>query len=136
MTARTFPILGADGEVKDNRLDSILLESLKILPFQHEKYFIVAKNTVNLPVSMLVFSRARPEGIANANILMREAAVGQRTRRLPIRVCELGDGRWHILDGNSTAMNALFSDWPDIPADIHRSSNVSRRNFGRNDSVV
>jgi len=74
-----------------------------------------------LPVSALVFSRARAEGIANANILMIEAAAGHRARRAPIRVRELGDERWHVIDGNSTAINALFSGWPDIPADIDRS---------------
>jgi hypothetical protein len=121
MTANNFPILGADGEVKYNRMDPVLLESLKLLPLQHDRYFVVSPTTLLLPVSMLVFSRARPEGVANANILMREAAAGHHSRRAPIRVRELDDGRWHVIDGNSTALNALFSDWPDIPADVDRS---------------
>jgi hypothetical protein len=121
MGLENFPILAAEGEVKHNRIDPVLLESLKRLPYQHDQYFVVGAATTYLPVSILVFSRARPEGITNANILMREAAAGQCGRRAPIRVRELGDGRWHVVDGNSTAMNALFSGWPDIPADIERS---------------
>ena len=120
MTVKSLPILLAEGEVDDHRIDPVLLESLKPLPLQHDRYFIVGATTVYLPVSTLVFSRARPEGIANANILMREAAAGRRSRRVPIRVRELRNGRWHVVDGNSTAINALFSDWPDIPADIDR----------------
>jgi hypothetical protein len=120
MTAKNFPILGADGEVKYNRIDPLLLETLKPLPFQHDRYFVRGPATTFLPVSMLVFSRARPEGIANANVLMREAAAGLHSRRAPICVRELDDGRWHVIDGNSTALNALLSGWPDIPADVDR----------------
>lgn len=121
MSVKDFPILTAEGEVKYNRIDPALLESLTPLPFQHDRYFAIGTTTMYLPVSTLVFGRARPEGIANANILMREAAAGRRSRRAPIRVREVGDGRWHVIDGNSTAMNALFSGWSDIPADIDRS---------------
>lgn len=121
MTVKNFPILTAEGAVNYNLIDLALFESLEPLPLQHDRYFVVGATTIYLPVSMLVFSRARLEGIANANILMREAAAGQRSRRVPILVRELGDGRWYVVDGNSTAMNALFSGWPDIPADIDQS---------------
>ena len=118
MTIGTFPILTADGKIKYDRIDPTLLESLRPLPLQHDRYFVIGTATICVSVSKLVLGHARPEGIANANILMREAAAGQRSRRVPIRVRELGDGRWYVVDGNSTAMNALFSGWPNIPADI------------------
>jgi hypothetical protein len=121
MAVKSFSILTAEGEVKYNLPDPAVIESLEPLPLQHDRYFVIGATTIYPPVSALVFSRARPEGITNANALMREAAAGRRSRRAPIRVRELGDGRWHVIDGNSTAMNALFSDWPDIPADIDRS---------------
>lgn len=121
MSAESFPFLTPEGEVKYNRIDRTILEKLKLLPADHERYFMTGPTTQYLPVSKLVFSRARPEGIANANVLMEEAAVGNRSRRGPIRVRERGDGRWEVIDGNSTALNALFSGWSDIPADVDHS---------------
>jgi hypothetical protein len=120
MSPKSLPILTAGGEVKYNLLDATVLESLEILSLQHDRYFVVSATTIYPPVSALVFSRARPEGVANANVLMKEAAAGHRSRRAPIRVRELDKGRWQVIDGNSTAINALISGWPDIPADIDR----------------
>jgi hypothetical protein len=121
MPAETFPILTSAGEVVYDRINPSLLASFKPLPIQHEKYFIVDSTTKYLPVSALVFSRARSEGIAKANVLMRESSEGRCTRRGPITVRALDRTRFHVIDGNSTAMNALLSGWPDIPADIQAS---------------
>jgi len=121
MPAESFPILTRAGEVKYNRIDPAVLESFRPLPLQHDKYFVVGSTAKYISVSSLVFSRARLQGIANANVLMREAAAGHRSRRAPITVRALDDIRFCVIDGNSTAMNALLSDWPDIPADIDHS---------------
>jgi hypothetical protein len=121
MQPKSFPIMTADGEVKYNCLSREILESIETLPLQHDRYFVIGPTAIYPQISQLVFRRARPEGVANANALMREAAAGQVDRRAPIRVRSLKDGRWLVIDGNSTGINALFSDWPDIPAEIERS---------------
>jgi hypothetical protein len=118
MDPESFPILTSEREVKYHRIDPAVLKSFKPLPLQHHQYFVIGPTAKYVLVSRLVFSRARPEGIANANALMREAAAGRCSRRAPISVRELDDGRLCVTDGNSTAMNALLSGWPDIPADI------------------
>lgn len=121
MKIESFPILTSDGEVKYHLFDQNFLTSFKPLPPQHNRYFVVGPATRYLPVSSLVFSRARPEGIANANVLMREAAAGRLDRRVPVSVRRLDNERWHVMDGNSTAINALLSGWEDIPADVEEA---------------
>jgi hypothetical protein len=121
MQPKSFPIMTPGGEVKYHPLSHEVLESIETLPLQHDRYFVIGPAAIFPQISQLVFSRARPDGVANANTLMREAAAGHRDRRAPIRVRSLKDGRWLVIDGNSTAINALFSDWPDIPAEIEQS---------------
>jgi hypothetical protein len=122
MTAESFPILTSEGAVINYRLDPAILRSFVPLPVQHEKYFAVGPGTKYVPVADLIFSRARPEGIAHANVLMQEAAVGRVDRRNPISVRILENKRFQVVDGNSTAINALLSGWYDIPADIQAGS--------------
>lgn len=66
-----------------------------------------------VPVGQLIFMRARPEGIANGARLMRAAYDGQHSRRNPISVRPFRDG-YLVQDGNSTALNAIASGWPEI----------------------
>jgi hypothetical protein len=122
MAPKSFPILTADKTVSDGQIDPATFGSFVELPFQHDKYFIIGPDTALVEMSHLVFSRARPEGIANANTLMQEAAAGRTTRRKPISVRALPDGRFQVIDGNSTAINGLLSGWHDIPADLERDS--------------
>jgi hypothetical protein len=122
MAKKSFPILTDEQTVSFNQIDSATFESFVELPLQHDRYFIVGPATVFVEMSRLVFSRARAEGVANANNLMREAAAGHTTRRKPITLRPLPDGRLQVVDGNSTAINGLLSDWYDIPAEFESSS--------------
>jgi hypothetical protein len=96
-------------------LDPTVAAALKPLEYDRERYFLLEARTLTLPVSLLVASRARPDGIANANAKMREAYNGRRPRRRPITVRALANGRWLVIDGNSTFVNALHSGWRDLP---------------------
>lgn len=122
MTAKSVPMVEANGKVKYYSIDPQEFGSFVELPSQHEKYFIVGQDTKSVAISLLIFTRARPEGIVNANRLMREAAAGRVARRRPIIVHPRDDGRLQVIDGNSTAINALISGWKDIPADIQTAS--------------
>lgn len=85
------------------------------LPYDVDRYFIPAAGAELLPLENLVMTRARPEGVANAAILMRDAYAGQHPRRAPIAVRALPEGDFLVKDGNSTVLNAIASGWPRIP---------------------
>jgi hypothetical protein len=118
MKPESFPILTVDGEVNYYQLDQNLANSLVPLPYQHDRYFVIGPATIFLPTAALIFTRVRPTGVLNANTLMLEAAAGKREARKPISVRAFGNGKWQIVDGNSTAVNGLTSGWSDIPAEI------------------
>jgi hypothetical protein len=85
------------------------------LPDRPSDYFIEDDRARLLPIAQLEPTRARPEGIRNAAAFMLEAARGERPRRAPLRVEPIGEGRWRILDGNSTYAVAKRSGWAALP---------------------
>lgn len=85
------------------------------LPFAPSKYFTSGRN---VPLRLLDATRAREKGIHNARVFMWRAYVGLVDRRKPISIRPKGDGRFEVLDGNSTYANALASGWPTIRAEI------------------
>jgi hypothetical protein len=117
MGPKSFPTLTDSGAVIDHSLDEALTNSLARLPYGHDGYFVTGPNTFLVPVAALVFSRARPKGIANANSLMMRAAAGDHPPRAPITVRPFANTKWQVINGNSTAINALLSGWPDIPCE-------------------
>jgi hypothetical protein len=87
------------------------------LPDRVELYFEVDASTVLLELDVLETTRARPEGIANAERLMAEAALGTQQRRAPIHVKR--DGRRDfVLDGNSTTIVARRHGFRRLPAHV------------------
>ena len=94
------------------------------LPQDHAKYFTkdVAPSATygEVSVDSLDATRARPEGIANANKLMREAYEGKNSPREPISVVKDGD-RYKVMDGNSTYANAKQAGWKTMPVQIFKS---------------
>ncbi len=81
------------------------------LPYDLGRYFEMA-DAVTVPLTELRLSRARPDGISNAAMRMREAYDGTRARRQPITIRRSEFGGYLVLDGNSTVTIALAAGWP------------------------
>ena len=72
-------------------------------PDDVDVYFKQAENAVELPTASLRTIRARPEGIARAELDMRWLVEGVGfSKRSPIFVRDNGDGTYTVVDGNST----------------------------------
>lgn len=113
-----IPVLTAAGVAAVVYIDLIATGAASNLPYAPARYFDIDETTILIPMDKLLFSRARPEGIAHASILMRDAFSGKHTKRRPISVQITVDDRFFVLDGNSTALNGLASGWPDIPCQV------------------
>ena len=91
------------------------------LPEDHGKYFkkeVAAKaKYAEVPIGSLQATRAREDGIKNANGHMRDAYDGKNTVREPISVVKDGDG-YRVLDGNSTFANAKRAGWKTMPVQV------------------
>jgi hypothetical protein len=109
------------------KLPEEIRRQLSILPEDPERYFEIAPDTRLVPLSSLEPTRARPEGILNANRLMRAAYDATHPKRAPLSVDPLGDGRYRILDGNSTYANALHSGWKSMPVALVDSDDTTSR---------
>jgi hypothetical protein len=104
--------------VSDRQAASEFLDDTGVpekLPFAPDKYFV---GGTNVPLRLLDATRAREKGIHNARVFMWKAYIGEAERRKPISIRPTGDGRYEVLDGNSTYANAVASRWPTIRADI------------------
>lgn len=103
-----------DGTVLVEYLDVEALGASTDLPFQLNRYFESPPGTATIPLGRLILTRARPEGIANGGRLMRAAFHGQHPRRAPIAIRPYRGGDFLVEDGNSTVINAVASNWPEI----------------------
>jgi hypothetical protein len=97
-------------------------EDMLPLPEEPETFFKMNwPGLVMLDMDKLQNIRARESGIRNALIMMyakaNNLAEGLDSRQ-PISVREIGDGRYEVLDGNSTFNIAKRSGWKQIPAEI------------------
>lgn len=107
-----------NGAVTDfSDVDSILSYIPEFTPLQEgaDAYFIPDTSSIVIPLSELVSTRLRPKGVLNAAKFMRLAAAAQMDRRKPISVSRRDDGKWDVLDGNSTVAVARASRWHSIP---------------------
>jgi hypothetical protein len=113
-------VLKEGRETVEIEVPAEVVAAARRLPYAPERYFLMA-NASLLPVSSLLQSRARPEGIANAVKLMAAAYRGQKSPRAPVDVKHLGLRRYLVLDGNSTVTVAVAAGWPTLPCRImHR----------------
>lgn len=93
------------------------------IPFNLELFFHLDSNTLILPMDSLRSLRCRPDGVLRGNRMMQEVLAGSRTeKRAPISVTLADDGKYTIVDGNSTYFNAIFSGWPSIAARIESTN--------------
>lgn len=102
----------------DYSLDTATLARAKELVERVQLYFAPHDDAVLVDIETLVLTRARPEGIAGAILKMAEAARGERERRAPIALRARADGRYVVVDGNSTVIIARAAGWSVLPAII------------------
>jgi hypothetical protein len=66
-------------------------------------YFIITPNSVEIPVADITARETpHPERVRRALHLMMEAAAGKIEKREPIDVVSMENGRYRVVDGNST----------------------------------
>jgi hypothetical protein len=107
--------------IEIHKLDALIHEALIVLPYNHDAYFILEEGHFLVSLSSLAASRARARGITGASRLMQQAAKGLRKKRLPIAVRAIPNFGFMVVDGNSTYLNAVISEWPDIPCVLEGS---------------
>lgn len=121
----TYAKLYTEGSIKDQLLAkfaNLSDDDMLPLPEEPELFFKMDwPNLVMLDMDKLQNIRARESGIRNALIMMyakaNNIAQGLGSRQ-PITVREIGNGRYEVLDGNSTFNIAKRSGWKQIPAEI------------------
>lgn len=104
----------ADGKTVKVTLDPEIVRSARLLPEAPDRYFLTAGSLL-FPLSELLLTRARPEGIANAVHLMKAAYAGEHSRRPPVEVRKVGEQLYLVEDGNSTTAVAMAAGWSLIP---------------------
>ena len=104
-----------DGAVGEVELTADFTAALAILPDDPSLYFDLSEEHLLIPLEHLVNARARERGIVNANRHMLAAANGGQERRKPLTVRALSDELWLVVDGNSTLLNARYSNWRAVP---------------------
>jgi hypothetical protein len=82
----TIPLLSGTGKITDVEIATEIVEQAKELPYGHEAYFTLGQTTLTMPISDLVWERARPEGIKNAIDRMSRALQGTYPKRRPLKV--------------------------------------------------
>jgi hypothetical protein len=88
------------------------------MPESPDRYFIRDRRTVMVPLDQMDTTRARPKGIRNAEKFMRRAYRGTAARRKPISLRRKANGRYEVLDGNSTTAIARRHRWKALPAHL------------------
>ena len=88
------------------------------LPEAPERYFKMAAAATLIPLDLLVPDHLRIEAVPRAIGYMRAAYAGSGGKRSPIALRRRVDGRFDIVDGNTTYHVARKSGWKSIPAMI------------------
>jgi hypothetical protein len=94
------------------------------LPEDMGRYFIKTSKTRVVEMSDLKPLRARPSGIENAEKYMRMAYEGTMDKRKPITIYK-SQGKYRVLDGNSTYAVAKANGWEKIWAEIVKNPNMN-----------
>ena len=112
-----FDLLIGEDCVRSISLDPTLSGSLKKLPEGLDLYFDRTPESREFEMQLLVATRVREDGVLNANKLLTLAREKRTSKRAPIKVRAFGS-RFAIVDGNSTFVNAKFSGWSIILAEL------------------
>jgi len=119
---------GGDGKRKAGEDDKTFAKRVvdkrptpKELPEKHEDYFKMKRATV-MPIDKLVSSKSDEEnrqGGTNGAKRMAAAAKGELSKRAPLSVEPMGDGKYLITDGNGTYTSVKDYGWKAIPVKVH-----------------
>ena len=72
-------------------------------PSTNSPFFKVTYASVVVSLDQLVAREpANPERVKRAHVLMSAAKAGTGEKRKPIHVIDMGDGKYRVLDGNTT----------------------------------
>ncbi len=113
-------VLQESGEIVLVPVSEDVVRTARLLPDEPIRYFLIDENTKMIPITHLVQSRARADGIENAVALMKRAYEGTQPRRKPISIEHWKDGLYLVCDGNSTVTIARAAGWGVIPCIILR----------------
>lgn len=102
-----------DGQIQVEAIDLEALGAAVDLPFQLDRYFDQPAGSAPVALARLILTRARPKGVANAARLMHAAYQGEHPRRKPVTIRAFNND-FVVEDGNSTVLNAIASNWPEI----------------------
>ena len=121
---------GKGYEAQSDMLERELVESIAARPSDEDliargdiapdyRYYLEpTSDSIEIPIQNMVPHHRRPDGVADARVLMAEAALGERPRRAPLSVKDNGDGTYTVLDGNSTFAIATEAGMPELPARV------------------
>ena len=98
-----------------------------VLKDEPSRYFHIDDQTEMVPIAKLQTIRARPEGIKNAEPLMKKAYEGVGGKRKPVSLERQADGTYTVLDGNSTTAIARKHGWDKIPAHVTHAQTLAYR---------
>lgn len=88
--------------------------TIRLLPDDLSKYFKETEGAEKVLIDDIEPIRRRPRGVTNASKLMGLAYFGELDRRKPISLKKLENGKYKLLDGNSTYAIAYLSGWKHI----------------------
>lgn len=88
--------------------------TIRLLPDDLYKYFVETDGAIEVAISDIDPIRRRERGVTNASKLMGLAYYGVSSRRKPVTLQKLDNGKYKLLDGNSTFAIASMSGWNKI----------------------
>jgi hypothetical protein len=103
------------------------------LPEDMGRYFIKTSKTKVVNMSDLIPLRKRATGIANAEKNMKMAYDGEMDKRKPITIYK-SQGKYRIMDGNSTYAVAKAHGWENLWAEIVKNPNM-KNGLKRTDDI-
>jgi hypothetical protein len=115
----SIAVLSEFGVIEETEIHENVTQALLRLPDQPHAYFERTPNSQLIPIDLLVASHVRSDGVLNANKLMKLAGQNAVAKRQPLTVRRFGD-RYLVLDGNSTFVNAKYSDWTHVVCEIQQ----------------
>jgi hypothetical protein len=109
-----MPVMDAGNQVIQVPLPPDVIAAAAGLTHAPPRYFEATPGAVVIAVSDLVLSHVRPPGINSALEKMAAAYRGDHPPRPPITVKAMENGKFLVLDGNSTSAVAIAAGWPTL----------------------
>ena len=91
------------GNISNYVLKPSIIQNCLGMKKDYLSYFDNKKDAAIIPISQLVLTRSRLNGIENAILLMQEASKGNINKRSPL-ILEKSKEHYFVKDGNSTVI--------------------------------